>query len=267
MIRQLLRNRVFSNALADIEQSVANVLESLQAFLRGMDWSGPERNTREERWSYKSILDEIEQFHDDERIRDPIDHSLVEALGKTFEAGTCVVYSGSNFRAPNFVPAVQASENSLPVFLENPCLGSPHLQRHVEWELDNVILPHLYIIVPTPKNRAVSNTLTDSRRIVVNTLSSVQTFLLEMDWNSPEGDLLQESSCFESIVEEVAQIRDNERTRDLINTALVEALASVFSRLINENDWEHTTSTDSHVQKCRDILVSLRSTDRISSSS
>ena len=110
--------------------------------------------------------------------------------------------------------------------VDNPRLGSPHPQRNVEWELDNAILPLLRIIGTLVGTRAVSDALAGIEPLVADALGLVQTFLLGMDWNSPQRNLPWESSSFGSILEVVAGIHGNEHTRDLVTPPLVEALVT-----------------------------------------
>ena len=111
-------------------------------------------------------------------------------------------------------------------FVGNPLLGSPHSQRHVKWELDNVILSPLCITRKLLENCTVSNALADIGLVVENILDSLQTFLLGMDWNGHERDLWGENSSFICILEEISRIHGNENTRVLISLPLVEALVT-----------------------------------------
>ena len=130
-----------------------------------------------------------------------------------------------------------------------------------------MISPPLRIIRKLVGTRAVSNGLAGIEPLVADALGLVQTFLLGMDWNSPGRDLGDESWLYRESLEAIAQIHGNEHTRHLITPTLVGTLTSMFSRLIGEDDWEHTASTEWDVWQCRDVLVQLRSTVGISSSS
>ena len=57
--------------------------------------------------------------------------------------------------------------------IENPHLGSPHLQRHVEWELDNVILVPLRLIRVLRYHCARSNALVVIESLVADALGSM----------------------------------------------------------------------------------------------
>ena len=165
--------------------------------------------------------------------------------------------------------AIVAVAHQLRTFVENPHLTSPHAQRNVEWELNYVISPPLRIIEQLQDGYAVSGALAgvDPLAAARDALVSIHTFLLGMDWNSPERDLSLEGWYYRDILESIVKIHGNEHTRVLITPTLVGALTNAFSCLIGEDDWEHTVSTDVDVKKCRDMLVNLRSTVRISGSS
>ena len=191
-------------------------------------------------------------------IRDPV----------TSKIGTCrpqSVHDASLMVCTAMVAAAHRSRS----LLENPRLSSPHPQRNVEWELHHAITLPLCIIEQLRDDYAVSGALAgvDPLAAARDALGSIHTFLLGMDWNSPQRDLGLESWHYRKILEFIVKIHGNEHTRNLIIPTLVEALTSAFSSLIAEDDWENTVSTDWDVRQCRDILVQLCSTVGISSSS
>ena len=160
----------------------------------------------------------------------------------------------------------EAASNSLRLSVKNPCLGSPHdPRRHVEWELDNVVLPHLRIIRKVWESAVASaSTPSNVRSSVIDALRLVQVFLREIDWNSSGRNPSGESLSYRWILEEVVQICRSEGGHDLMIS--VETLAIAFSHLIDEDDWELTASRDSDVQQCRTMLFQMRSTVEESSS-
>ena len=76
---------------------VADVLGSVQTFLLEMDWNSPERNLVEEAVSFRRIFAEITGIDNNIHTRHLITPNLVDALGKTREAGMCIVHSTSFF--------------------------------------------------------------------------------------------------------------------------------------------------------------------------
>ena len=118
-----------------------------------------------------------------------------------------------------------------------------------------MILPSLWIITQLRGNRAVSKTLAGIEPLVTDTLGSVRTLLLGMDWDSPIRDLDGESSSFGSILEEVARIRGNERIWDPITPALAKSLERTCGAGTCIMHASHSTRfliTDfTHVQFCR----------------
>lgn len=76
-----------------------DALNSIQEFLRGIDWNQSKRVLSEECWSHRRILEEIEQMCRSERdhtlISTTQDHRLLQALKGTFKTGTYTVDAGA----------------------------------------------------------------------------------------------------------------------------------------------------------------------------
>ena len=102
VIVELLENRMLSNVLTDIKPLVADTLDSVQTFLRGIDWSVTERDLSKESYSLQRILEGVAQIHGNEHTRDLITPSLVEALVTTGKIRTSIVHPARDFLASNF---------------------------------------------------------------------------------------------------------------------------------------------------------------------
>ena len=166
IIGALVGTHVVSNGLAGIEPLVADALCLVQKFLRGMDWNTPERKLERESSSFGRILEVVSRIHVNEQTRILITPFLVEALERTCWAGMCIIHRYPAIFSPLTSHTVaQAATESLRASVNNPRLGSPHPQRHVEWELDNVILPPLRIIGALVGIHAVSNGLAGIEQI------------------------------------------------------------------------------------------------------
>ena len=215
-------------ALADVRPFVADALRSVQKFVQQLDWTGSERNLGRENEYLLSIFEEIEQIHNNDDTRKPLTRHLVEALGKTCK--TCMfirhVYTIPEMLTSSTV--AEAAVHSLQASVEKPYLGSPlDSQRHVEWELDNVVLAHLSILRKVLGSQVVSSdTLADIHPFLIDALCSIQKFVREMDWDGSKRDLDGEARCFTSILWEIERICGDGNTCDAINPPLVEALAN-----------------------------------------
>ena len=120
--------------------------------------------------------------------------------------------------------------NRLLSFIKNPLLGSPpgHAHRHVQRELDNVVLTHLHIIKRVWESRAAANTERSSgiRKVLTDVLGLLQKFLLQMDWNSPGRNLGGERVSYGQILEGIDQLRGDKYIYDPVMRTVGDALAA-----------------------------------------
>ena len=153
---------------------------------------------------------------------------------------------------------MEAAGRSLNSSVSNPLLGSPHLKRHVQWELDNIVWGHLCIIKRLMESQDILYELKDIREFLSNVLESLETFFEKIEIMVEIQ--IQDIDSYRRILEEVAKIHGNKDDHDLLPrfASLVAALESAFSRLISGIDRKDDPRKGDLVDHCENVLYQLK---------
>ena len=91
----------------------------------------------------------------------------------------------------------------------------PDSERHVGWELENVISIPLSHITRLSEDRAISNALEDlTELLVTDALCSIRKFVCRMDWKSPHRKPEEEVQYYTKVLNDLSLIYSKMRPRD-----------------------------------------------------
>ena len=99
--------------------------------------------------------------------------------------------------------------HDLRLLVQNFRLGRPHdlcPRRHVDWDIENVVLDYLRTIRQALESRAAT---TYVQLFVADALGSIQNFILGMDWKSPEKALGEVHLDYTQVFNELQALQSN----------------------------------------------------------